>query len=180
MRAVRLDHARDTLEPLGLLHEVIAHVVADFVDQLAMRVRHLRQVWRVDDHLTPVGDGRLCLVHRFGGGPQVVIDLRRHGQHSLERARHQDDLELRGQIRGCAPRFHVVAYVHAVKRLTPHHECDTQHRSRHQLSRTMDDPSSWRVLDPNGFDAGDQGPEPVSGIDDVWAGDAGEKVLCAT
>src|SRR2546430_8050339 len=94
VRAVRLDHAGDAGEAVCLLQEVVAHVVADLVDQLAMRVGHLGEVRRVDDHLTAVRYGRLCLVHGLGRGPEVVVELRRHRQYTLECPGNVDDLQL--------------------------------------------------------------------------------------
>jgi hypothetical protein len=50
---VRQDAARNVLEAIPLLHEVVAYVVSDLVDQPTVGVGDLRDLGRVDDDLAP-------------------------------------------------------------------------------------------------------------------------------
>ena len=73
VRRVRQDAAGIVLETLPLRQEVVAAVVADLVEQLAVDVADLGDVRRVDHDLAAVGHRRLDLVHALRGGPQVVV-----------------------------------------------------------------------------------------------------------
>ena len=76
VRRVRQYSARKMLKAVPLLHEVIAAVVANLIDQLSVGIADLGKARTVDDDFAAVGNRRLDLVHAFGRGPQVVVHLR--------------------------------------------------------------------------------------------------------
>src|SRR5256885_2575802 len=128
---------------------------------------------------TSVRYGRLCFVHGLGGGPEVVVELRRHRQHTLECPGNVDDLQLCREVGGRAPCLHVVTNVHAVKRLTLDYQRDAENQPGHQLGRAVDHPADRSFLDSDRPHAGNQGTEPVGGVDDVRPGYAWKEVLGA-
>src|SRR4051794_28783195 len=71
MGGVREVTPRHVSVPLPLTEEEVAVVVAD-LDDVGVHHRHLGDVWRVDDHLTAVGDDRFELVEALGRGPDVL------------------------------------------------------------------------------------------------------------
>src|SRR5712692_10563775 len=69
VRTVGENTAWHILKAVPLFDKIIPHMVAHLVDQLAVCVRDFADMRSVDDYFTPVGDGRLCLVHRLGRRP---------------------------------------------------------------------------------------------------------------
>ena len=99
----------NVLVAIPLLEEVIPAVVADLIQQVAMRVGNLGDVRGVDDDLASVGNGRLHLVHALGCRPDVIIHMGHDREHTPERPLDPDDVALgreigRGRIGffGCA------------------------------------------------------------------------------
>ena len=76
------------LELVPLRNKVVAAVVANLVDQLAVRVADLINMRAVDHDFAAIGNGRLHLVHAFGGGPEIVIHLGHDRKHSAEGLLH--------------------------------------------------------------------------------------------
>src|SRR5205085_3019316 len=74
MCAMGENAAWDVFETLPLLEKVVAYMVADLIDELAVGVGYLGNMRRVDDDFTTVGNSWLGLVHGFGGSPEVIID----------------------------------------------------------------------------------------------------------
>src|SRR5262249_19688864 len=87
----------------------VPNVVADLVNQPAVRVADLGDVRRIDHHLSPIHDGGLSLVHGFRGRPQIVVAFGRHREHAREGPRHPDDVQLLGELSSRLERRQVIA-----------------------------------------------------------------------
>src|SRR5439155_10439632 len=59
MRTVRQNTPRAISELVPLLHEIIAHVIANLLDEGTMRVGKFRNMRRVNNDLAAIGDNRL-------------------------------------------------------------------------------------------------------------------------
>ena len=81
-------------ESLPLFQEVVANVVADFIDDFAVSVADLIKIWVVNHDFAAIGDGRLHLVHAFCGGPQIVIHRRHYREHAPVWLVHPLDVDL--------------------------------------------------------------------------------------
>src|SRR5262245_45347731 len=103
VRAVGDDAPRMMFEPIPLLHEIIADVVADFVHHAAVRVADLLDMRRVNDDFPPVFDRGLEFVHSFRRRPNVGIHWRHDRQDTSEWLIDPVDMEFGGKIAGCLP-----------------------------------------------------------------------------
>jgi hypothetical protein len=74
-------------------------MIADRVDLAPVRVRHLGELRRVDDHLPAVGDHRLDFVHTLRARPQIVVQRRQHRQHLIVRPFDIANMDARREIR---------------------------------------------------------------------------------
>src|SRR5579884_3982887 len=84
VRAVREDTARHVFEALPLLEKIVFDVIAYLVDQPAMRIGDLANMWRVDNHLAAISNRRLRFIHRLRPRPEVVVDFRSHREDALK------------------------------------------------------------------------------------------------
>ena len=92
------------LELVPLLEEIIAAMVADFLDLRAMADANLVEVGRVDDQFPAVGQDRFEFVHAFAGGPKLVVHRRSAGEDGMEGPVLIDDMDLAGEFAGLVPR----------------------------------------------------------------------------
>src|SRR5437667_10706811 len=84
VRAMSEHAPRVMLEPIPLLQKVIATMVTDFLDHLAVREADFSNVRRVDNQFATVGQDRFELVHRFAARPNLLIHLRRAREDRVE------------------------------------------------------------------------------------------------
>src|SRR5581483_8639437 len=82
--AVGENAPRVMLEAIPLLQKVVATVVADFQESLAVSDTDLGDVRGVNDQLAAVGQDRLQFVHALAAGPKSVIHRRGAGQNRVK------------------------------------------------------------------------------------------------
>src|SRR2546429_328716 len=138
--------SRQVLKAIPLLDEIIPHMVADLVNQFAVRVGDLADMRGVDDDFASVSNRRFGFVHRLGSRPQVIVHLGWGGEHLVKRTGHVGDVELRREIGGLAPGFGVVADVEAVQVLALHHHRQAEQWAWHKSCRLGDNTPVRRVI----------------------------------
>src|SRR4051812_7825764 len=179
MGGVRKHAAGVVLETVPLLHEVVAAVVADLVDQIAMRVTDLSNMWCVDHDFATVGYSRLDLVHTFAGGPHVVIHFRHHAEHAAKGVIHVKNVLLRREFRCCVPGLRGRVEEETGESVMRDDEGETPRWTWNQLCGTIDDGANRSVSGADNVVVSDNGAEPVCEVDDLGACNAGEEILVA-
>ena len=94
MRRVSQHAAGVILEFVPLLHEIVAAVIADLVDQFAVRVADLRDVRAVNHNFAAIGHGWFHFVRALGAGPKIVVELGQDREHAAEGLVHVHDMFL--------------------------------------------------------------------------------------
>src|SRR5262249_50877333 len=105
VRGVRHDASRNAREAGHLLHEIVADVIADLSDDVAVGARNPANVRRVDDDLAAVGHDRLDLVDALPSHPEVVVHAGRAAEDRRVRARLAQDVDTAGVVGRRAPRL---------------------------------------------------------------------------
>jgi hypothetical protein len=179
MSRVGQDTSRDMAESVHLPTEVIADVVADALDELAVHHRDLADVRRVDDQLPAVGHHRLELVHALGAGPQIVVHLRHVGEDLVERALLVDHVHLRRKLGRRIEGFLRSADKESCQIRASNHQAEAELFHGQESGGAVDDRAHRSLLVADDDGTLDQRPEPVERVDDLLARDAGEEVLVA-
>src|SRR5579872_4001073 len=105
VRAMCQNAARHMFKTLPLLDEIIPDMVANLVNQFAMRVGYLADMRSVDNDFPAIGNRWFGLVHRLGCRPQVVVHLGWGGEYLAKRVIYIGDVELCRQVCCLAPGF---------------------------------------------------------------------------
>src|SRR5260370_34060186 len=180
MRAVRENTARNIFPAFPLFEKIIPHMITDLVAQLPMRVGYLREMRRVDNDLTAIGNRWLCFVHGFGRCPQVIVNCRWHGEHAFKELLHTDDIEVCREIGCLAPGVKVTANKETIEFRAFKHQRYAEQRSFYKFCCTVDDASYACRLEADGLHTRDQRTEPVGEVDDIRSRYTREEILGPT
>ena len=167
------------LELVPLHHKVVAAVITDLIDQLAMSEAHLGNFPGIDDDLATIGDGGFHLVHTLASRPKVIVEVRQHGEHALEGLLDPNDVLARREFRCCEPGLFRRSEKEAGGAFLGNDECEAPFGTRNELSRTIDHRPHRGVAGTDHVEVGDDSAKPMGEIDDLGARDAGEEVFIA-
>ena len=179
MHAVRQRTPRHVLELIPLLEEIVAAMVADFLDRFAVRDADIADVRRVNDQLAAISQNGLELVHTFAGGPKLVVHLRRTGEDRVEWLFHRARVTFGGKVGGRGPRLLDWPGKQAAHAVALDDHAKGELGNLHHCTGAVDDLAHWRPLVADDFWGGDHGAEPVEKVQYLRPGDAGEEVFVA-
>ncbi len=179
VRRVRQDAERDVLEPFELPGEIGEDVVADLLDPVAVGLGDFREVRAVDDQRPAGRDHGFELVHTFPGRPELGIHLGADRDDCLEGTRNALDVHLRRDRRAPARSVRLLgrAEVEPVEPFLADDQRETMPRHADHRGAVVDDRAHGSVAGADDLAVGDQGAQPVEGVDDLRPRDPGEEVL---
>jgi len=100
------EHApRDVFKTVPLFEEIIAAMVADGLNMVAVTDANFFQMRRVNDQFAAIRQDRFKFIHAFAGGPKFVIHRRTARDDGLKGFFFVGDVELAGEVTGFVPRF---------------------------------------------------------------------------
>ena len=173
------DAAGDVAEAVHLREEVVAGMVADALDEVAVRDADLADVRGVDDELAAIGDDGFEFIHALSGDPDVGVHRWSDGEDAFVRTVFEDDVGLRGGVGGGVPRVFRHAEPDAAAMLLDDVEAEGHARGGNHGGAGVDDFSDGGVFRADDDGVGDERAEPVEEVEDLGACDAGEEVFVA-
>lgn len=103
MGRMREDTPGHVFEPVPLFEEIVATMVTDGFDVVAVADTDFFQVRRVNDQFAAVGQHGFEFIHAFAGGPKFVIHRRTAGDDGVKWLLLVSDVEFAGEVAGFVP-----------------------------------------------------------------------------